>query len=100
MALVATLLVAPVWAADEAAESCCKSRKARASKQSAATSKLRCSLTGTVVDSCCCIQRGGKLYCPLAGRNVETCCCESTATRGKDSEDESKQSAPEATTRR
>ena len=70
MALVATLLVAPVWAAEEAAE------------------------------SCCCIQRGGQLYCPLAGRTVKSCCCESTATRDKDSADESKQSVPEARTRR
>ncbi len=38
--------------------------------------KMRCSLTGKVVDKCCCIQREGKLHCTLADKDVATCCCE------------------------
>jgi hypothetical protein len=37
--------------------------------------KLRCSLTGKVVDKCGCEKREGKLYCPLAKKSVEKCCC-------------------------
>lgn len=40
------------------------------------STKLRCTLTGKVVDKCCCEQREGKTYCPLAGKTVEKCCCE------------------------
>lgn len=68
------LLSAPAFAGDEAkAPSCC----AKASKQAAdaPTQKLRCSLTGKVVDKCCCVQREGKLHCTLADKDVEKCCC-------------------------
>ncbi len=37
---------------------------------------MRCSLTGKIVDKCCCEQREGKTYCTLAGKTVESCCCE------------------------
>jgi hypothetical protein len=37
--------------------------------------KMRCSLTGKVVDSCCCVKKEGKLHCNLADKDVETCCC-------------------------
>ena len=36
---------------------------------------LRCTLTNTTVEKCCCQQREGKLYCPLAKKTIETCCC-------------------------
>jgi hypothetical protein len=39
------------------------------------TGKMRCSLTGEVIDSCCCVTKEGKLHCNLADKDVETCCC-------------------------
>ena len=59
---------------------CCqkKEQPADAGKAKPAT-KMRCSLTGKVVDKCCCEQREGKTYCPLAGKTVEKCCCEPVA---------------------
>ena len=56
---------------------CCqkKSQPADAAKAEPST-KVRCTLTGKVVDKCCCEQREGKTYCPLAGKTVEKCCCE------------------------
>ena len=59
---------------------CCqkKPQAADAAKGKAST-KLRCTLTGKVVDKCCCEQREGKTYCPLAGKTVEKCCCEPVA---------------------
>ena len=56
---------------------CCqkKPQAADAAKARLAT-KMRCTLTGKVVDKCCCEQREGKTYCPLAGKTVEKCCCE------------------------
>ena len=41
--------------------------------------KMRCTLTGKIVDECCCEQRDGKTYCPLAAKNVDACCCEPVA---------------------
>jgi len=38
--------------------------------------KMRCTLTGKIIDECCCEQRDGKTYCPLAATNVDACCCE------------------------
>lgn len=92
MALVAALLAAPVWAADDT-ESCCKSKRVCASKRAASSSKLRCSLTGTVVESCCCVQREGKLYCTLAKKNVASCCCESASKGSGTSSEASKEEA-------
>lgn len=37
--------------------------------------KMRCSLTGKVVDTCCCVEREGKTHCTLANKDVEKCCC-------------------------
>ena len=37
--------------------------------------KMRCSLTGKVVDKCCCIEREGKTHCTLADKVVAECCC-------------------------
>ena len=36
---------------------------------------LRCTLTNTKVEKCCCQQKEGKLYCPLAKQTIEKCCC-------------------------
>jgi hypothetical protein len=82
MTFVAAVLAAPVWAAGDTEKSCCK--RVCAMKRVASSSKLRCSLTGTVVESCCCVQREGKLYCTLAKKNVDSCCCESTAKRSSE----------------
>jgi hypothetical protein len=37
--------------------------------------KMRCSLTGKVVDTCCCVEREGKTHCTLADKDVAECCC-------------------------
>jgi hypothetical protein len=37
--------------------------------------KMRCSLTGQVVDTCCCVEREGKTHCTLADKDVAECCC-------------------------
>ena len=56
---------------------CCQKKEQPADGTKAKPStKMRCSLTGKVVDKCCCEQREGKTYCPLAGKTVEKCCCE------------------------
>lgn len=73
---VAGLMGTSVLAAADGEKSCCKNKRACASKAAAASSKLRCSLTGTVVDSCCCVQQEGKLYCALAKKYVDACCCQ------------------------
>ena len=57
----------------QAVPPCCAKKKATATKS--APGKLRCTLTGKVVDKCCCQQREGKTYCPLANKTVEKCCC-------------------------
>jgi hypothetical protein len=36
---------------------------------------MRCSLTGRVVDTCCCVEREGKTHCTLADKDVAECCC-------------------------
>jgi hypothetical protein len=37
--------------------------------------RMRCSLTGQTMETCCCIHREGKLHCTLADKDVESCCC-------------------------
>ena len=59
---------------------CCQKKEQPADRAKAKPStKMRCTLTGKVVDKCCCEQRDGKTYCPLAGKTVEKCCCEPVA---------------------
>ena len=73
------LLGAGVFAGDvKDTPPCCQKKKPLAADtaKSKPTTKMRCSLTGKVVDKCCCEQREGKTYCPLAGKTVEKCCCE------------------------
>ncbi len=75
MALCASsaLVVMPSFGADAAKPACC----AKPAKQAvpAKGERLRCSLTGKVVDECCCVQRNGKTHCTLADKDVTTCCC-------------------------
>ena len=37
--------------------------------------KMRCSLTGRIMDTCCCVEKEGKMNCTLADKDVESCCC-------------------------
>jgi hypothetical protein len=37
--------------------------------------KMQCSLTGKVVDTCCCVESEGKTHCTLADKDVAECCC-------------------------
>jgi hypothetical protein len=34
-----------------------------------------CELTGTVVESCCCVGTDGGTVCTLTGEIVSSCCC-------------------------
>ncbi len=72
---LAGLLGGPSVAADGGETSCCKNKQACVSK-TAKAGKLRCSLTGTVVESCCCVHHEGRLYCTLAKKSVDACCCQ------------------------
>lgn len=42
---------------------------------SSEASKLKCSLTGKVVEKCCCVDKDGKTHCTLADKDIERCCC-------------------------
>lgn len=46
-----------------------------ASPQASKKEALRCTLTNTKIEKCCCEMREGKLYCPLAKKTIEKCCC-------------------------
>lgn len=55
-----------------------------ASPQVLKNEALRCTLTNTKIEKCCCEKREGKLYCPLAKKTIEKCCCEPAGeTNGK-----------------
>jgi len=57
---------------------CCqkKDKPQTGAAKEAPKTKMKCKLTGKVVDECCCEQRDGKTYCPLANKTVDGCCCE------------------------
>ena len=81
----ASLLSVPAFAADEAKTPPCCAKKA-ATESTEKGVKLRCSLTGKVVDKCCCEPReGGKMYCTLAKKEVDKCCCTEVKAGAKDS---------------
>ena len=84
LALCCTGLLTMPMQADDAgkAPSCCAQKPAMAKAEKAG--KLRCSLTGKVVDKCCCEQRDGKTYCTLAKKNVDTCCCSDADAKAED----------------
>ena len=42
---------------------------------SPASSAMVCELTGTVVESCCCVETDGGMVCTLTGETVSSCCC-------------------------
>jgi len=70
------VLLAGAGAPTEGAKKSCSEGKQVCASKTAKAGKLRCSLTGTVVESCCCEKREGKLYCTLAKKNVDSCCCQ------------------------
>jgi hypothetical protein len=49
-----------------------------------ASGKMRCSLTGKVMDTCCCVEKDGKLHCTLADKDVDTCCCKAVDDKAND----------------
>ena len=73
----AGVLNVPVFAAYEAkVPACCAKKATEKSAAETRSTKMRCTLTGKEIDTCCCEKREGKLYCPLAKKNVDKCCCE------------------------
>ena len=81
---------------EEGKKACCTAACAKH-----ASGKMRCSLTGKTVETCCCIEKEGKRHCTLADKDVETCCCkpvtdqddETDATNRMDHTDETEQAA-------
>jgi hypothetical protein len=76
-------LSVPVFAGDEPKTPACCAKKA-ATATAAKAGKLRCSITGKVVDKCCCEKRDGELYCTLAKKSVEKCCCSEVKAEEKE----------------
>ena len=59
--------------------SCCAKHEGGAGHEACAkhaSGKMRCSLTGKSMDTCCCVEKEGKMHCTLTGKEVESCCCE------------------------
>jgi hypothetical protein len=79
------VLSVPALAQEAAPPSCCAkpAKGAGASAEEVKGTKLKCSLTGKVVDKCCCVEREGKTHCTLAKKNVEKCCCSPVASEEK-----------------
>lgn len=73
MGCAAILAASASFAGEKAKPACCA--KKPATTQTTTAEKLRCSLTGEVVDKCCCVEREGKLHCTLADKDVAECCC-------------------------
>jgi len=79
----------PATEKPEARKSCCAKESADAPMKCEKTAaradgakhaghekqKMKCSLTGKVVDTCCCVEREGKTHCTLADKDVAECCC-------------------------
>ncbi len=80
-ACLGSLLSLGSLVADPPKKACCAPERKAQQGQEVKAEKLRCSLTGQVVDTCCCVQREGKLHCTLAGKDVETCCCRPVSGR-------------------
>jgi hypothetical protein len=57
--------------------------------------RMRCSLTGRIMDTCCCTEKEGKLHCTLADKDVESCCCV-PVTDDTEESDEAQHSGDEA----
>lgn len=69
------LLSVPAFARDEQKLPACCAKKGT-KRRAGGAAKLRCSLTGKEVDTCCCEPReGGRMHCTLAKKDVDKCCC-------------------------
>jgi hypothetical protein len=82
------MLTLPALAEEQAPACCAKPAKEagpNAATQTEKGGKLKCSLTGKVVEKCCCEERDGKTYCTLAKKNVDKCCCSPVASDAKPS---------------
>lgn len=66
-------------AADAPKKKCCAQREKAQQSREAKAERLRSTLTGQLVDKCCCVQREGKTHCTLADKDVATCCCRPVA---------------------
>ena len=89
VALASQSATAPATEKSEPRKSCCAKESADApmkcEKPAATTDgakdavhekhEMKCSLTGKVVDTCCCVEREGKTHCTLADKDVAECCC-------------------------
>ena len=60
---------------EKPARACCMSACAGHHSAKDGSGKMRCSLTGRIMETCCCVEKEGKLHCTLADKDVETCCC-------------------------
>jgi hypothetical protein len=78
-AVLAQSATVPVSESSESPRSCC------AKKSGHEGHKMRCSLTGKVVDTCCCVEREGKTHCTLANKDVAECCCTPVEDEGSES---------------
>lgn len=86
-ALASQSATAPASEKSESPKSCCAkasdgtmkcekpAAKAGENTSDAKSTRMRCSLTGKVVDKCCCVEREGKTHCTLADKDVAECCC-------------------------
>ena len=63
----------------DAKKTCCT-----AACEKHSSGKMRCSLTGKTMETCCCVQKEGKLHCTLADKDVDTCCCQPVDETGAD----------------
>ena len=85
-ALASQSATTPASEKSESPKSCCakasdgtmkcdKPAKAGETATDEKPTRMRCSLTGEVVDKCCCVEREGKTHCTLADKDVAECCC-------------------------
>ena len=80
---VLALLSVVAFTREAPKKSCGAPRQKAQQSQGVKAERLRCSLTGRVVDACCCLEREGKTHCTLAGKDVATCCCRRVADESK-----------------
>jgi len=77
LTLLATTVLASYSPTKDVPACCRRAKQAQSAAQPAG--KMRCSLTGKVVDKCCCDQgEGGVMHCTLANKDVPKCCCSPT----------------------
>lgn len=78
------LLTLGSFAGQEAKPACCQLKQKGQQGETVKAEKLKCSLTGKIVDKCCCVERAGKTHCTLADKDVASCCCTPVKASEKD----------------